>query len=242
MIRRSSATLSTLLGAALTIVSVAGCGSATATATPASTRSAITTVAPSGGPIASTSPAAPTGSVGASGSAAASGSGAVSGCGSLDLGLAHIDASLEDLLPSTIGGVCLEKFSLVLSAYVASDPAGGDKPLYAPWLVKFGKTPDDVNMAITADLAQPPTVNFNIHAIKVPGVSAATLSSSFSEVARAAAWPVTSHPNYLPGKSILEITDPTTGRLGYVYASGNVFYAIITDSQDLLNEALYKLP
>ena len=241
MIRRSSATLSTLLGTALTIVFVAGCGSATATATPAPTRSATSSVAPSGGPIASTSPATPTGSVAASGSAAASGSGAV-GCGSLDLGLAHIDASLEDLLPSTIGGVCLEKFSLVLSAYVASQPAGGDKPLYAPWLVKFGKTPDDVNMAITADLAQPPTVNFNIHAIKVPGVSAATLSSSFGEVARAASWPVTSHTNYLPGKSILEITDPTTGRLGYVYASGNVFYTIITDSQDLLNEALYKLP
>jgi len=239
MIRRSSATLSTLLGAALAIVFVAGCGSATAT--PAPTRSATSSVAPSGEP-ASTSTASPAGSVAASGSAAAPGSGAVSGCGSLGLGLAHIDVSLEDLLPSTIGGACLEKFSLVLSAYVASQPAGGDKPLYAPWLVKFGKTPDDVNMAITADLAQPPTVNFNIHAIKVPGVSAATLSSSFGEVARAASWPVTSHPNYLPGKSILEITDPTTGHLGYVYASGNVFYTIITDSQDLLNEALYKLP
>ena len=166
----------------------------------------------------------------------------MAGCGSLGVGLAHVDASLEDLLPSTIGGVCLEKFSLVLSAYVASPPTGGDKPLYAPWLVKFGKTPDDVNMAVTADLAQPPTVNFNIHAIKVPGVAAATLSSSFGEVARAAAWPVTSHPNYLPGKSILEITDPSTGHLGYVYASGDVLYTIITDDQSLLTEALVKLP
>ena len=153
-----------------------------------------------------------------------------------------MSVALEDLLPSTIGGVCLEKFSLVLSAYIASPPTGGDKPLYAPWLVKFGKTPDDVNMAVTADLSQPPQINFNIHAIEVPGVAAATLSSSFAEVARAAGWPVTSHPNYLPGKSILEITDPATGHLGYVYASGNVLYIVITDGQDLLNEALYKLP
>lgn len=239
MIRRSRATLSTLLGAALAIAFVAGCG--TATATP--THPAIPTVAPSGTPVASAgsaSPATPSGSAASSGSASASAS--VAACGSLDLGLAHIDASLEDLLPSTIGGACLEKFSLVLSTYVASPPTGGDKPLYARWLVKFGKTPDDVNMAVTADLAQPPTVNFNIHAIKVPGVAAATLSSTFGDVARAAAWPVTSHPNYLPGKSILEITDPGTGHLGYVYASGNVLFIVITDSQDLLNEALFKLP
>ena len=224
-----------LLGAALATVFVAGCG--TATATPTSTRSAAPTVAPSGTPIASggsASPATPSGSAAASGSAAT--------CGSLKLGLAHIDASLEDLLPATIGGVCLEKFSLVLSAYIASPPTGGDKPLYARWLVAFGKTPDDVNMAVTADLAQPPTVNFNIHAIKVPGVAATTLSSSFGDVARAAGWPVTSHPNYLPGKSILEITNPATGHLGYVYVGGNVLYIVITDSQDLLNEALYKLP
>ncbi|MGD0122480.1 MAG: hypothetical protein ABSC46_07970 [Candidatus Limnocylindrales bacterium] len=232
MIRRSSATLSTLLGAALTIVFVAGCGSATATPVP--TRTAIPAISTSAGPGTSGSAAA-SGSPGASESAAAT-------CDSSLSGGQHVSVALEDLLPSTIGGVCLEKFSLVLSAYIASPPTGGDKPLYAPWLVKFGKTPDDVNMAVTADLSQPPQINFNIHAIEVPGVAAATLSSSFAEVARAAGWPVTSHPNYLPGKSILEITDPATGHLGYVYASGNVLYIVITDGQDLLNEALYKLP
>lgn len=158
------------------------------------------------------------------------------------MGLAHVAASLEDLLPSTIGGVCLEKFSLVLSAYIASPPTGGDKALYGPWLLKFGKTTDDVNMAVTADLGQPAQINFNIHAIEVPGAAAATLSSSFADVARAAGWPVATHPNYLPGKSLLEITDPSTGHTGYVYAKDDVLYTIITDDQDLVTEAMIKLP
>jgi len=61
--------------------------------------------------------------------------------------------------------VTLEKFSLTLSAYIAST-TGGDKALYAPWLVKFGKTPDDVNMAVAADLTG--QENFILHAIDVP--------------------------------------------------------------------------
>jgi hypothetical protein len=241
MIRRSSATLSTLLGAALAVVAVAGCGSAAAT--PAATRSATSAVSPSGAPntpAGSASSGAPSGSAAAP--ASAQDTGQVSSCGSTDLGFPHVSATLEALLPTTIGGVCLETGSWVLSAYMASPPTGGDKDLYARWLVKFGKIPDDVNIAISADWSQPPQVNFNIRGIEVPGVAAETLSSSFGDVAHAAGWPVVSHPKYLPGRSILEITNPTTGHLGYVYASGDVLYIIITDSQDLLNEALYKLP
>jgi hypothetical protein len=224
----SKAMRPTVLGVILAVAFVAGCG--TATSTPAPTRSTV--------PAVSTAPTA-SGSAVVSGSAAAPGS--ASPCDSSGLGLAHVDAALEDLLPSTIGGVCLEKFSLVLSAYVKSPPTGGDKSLYAAWLVKFGKTPDDVNLAITADLAQPPTINFNIHAIKVPGVAAATLSSTFGEVARAANWSVASHPNYVAGQTILEITDPATGHVGYVYSKGEVLYAIITDDQSLLTETVIWL-
>ena len=240
MIRRSGATLSTLFGAVVAAVVVAGCGTATSTPGPTAPTAALS---PSGAPGASASAggsAAPSGSAGASASAGPSESAAA--CGSNDLGLAHIAASLEDLLPSTIGGICLEKFSLVLSAYIASPPTGGDKALYAGWLLKFGKTTDDVNLAVTADLSQPPKVDFNVHAIEVPGAAAASLSSSFAEVAKAAGWPVSNHANYLPGKSLLEITNPATGHLGYVYAKNDVLYTIITDDQSLLTEAMVKLP
>jgi hypothetical protein len=246
MIRRSSASLSTLFGAALTVVFVAGCGAAATTATP--TRSAAPALSPSGTSGASPSPstsaalstsAAPSGSAGPSGSASPSGSAA--GCGSADLGLPHVEATLEDLLPSTIGGICLEKFSLILSTYVAST-TGGDRALYSPWLVKFGKTSDDVNMAVASDLTR--TENFAAHAIRVPGVTAANLSSSFAAVARAAGWPV--NAKTVAGMQVLEIIDPAaqaSGGLyaGYVYARNDVLYTIITDDDSLVTEAMIKL-
>lgn len=153
-----------------------------------------------------------------------------------------MNAALEDLLPSTIGNVSLVKFSLTLSAYIAST-TGGDNALYTPWLVNFGKIPTDVNMAVAVDFSG--QENFIAHAIKVPGADAAALSSSFADVASKAGWPVTKH-TYV-GKSVLEIIDPaaqSAGGLaaGYVYANGDVLYTVITDNQNLLTEALIKLP
>ncbi len=243
MIRRSRARLSRLFVAGVAAAVVAGCGAA-ATATP--TRSAIPTASPSGtAAVSASAPASALPSAAAqSGSAApgssASGSAAVGSVGPTAtpyLGLPHVDASLEDLLPSTVGGVTLEKFSLVLSAYIEST-TGGDRALYAPWLLKFSKTTDDVNMAISADLSQPPQVDFVVHAIEVPGAAAATLSSSFADAARAAGWSVVTHANYLAGLTVLEVTDPTTGSPGYVFARADVLFTIITNDQSLLNEAI----
>ena len=141
----------------------------------------------------------------------------------------------------TAGGVCLEKFSLTLSAYMSST-TGGDRTLYTPWLVKFGKTADDVNMAVASDLSQ--TVNFTAHAIEVPGVAAATLSSSFADVARAASWAV--NTKSIAGVQVLEIIDPKSASAGgvsagYVYAKGDVLFTIIADTDSLVTEAMIKL-
>jgi hypothetical protein len=236
MIRRSRTVIPALLGAAMALVLVSGCGSAAATPTAAGTPAPTATAKPAATASASV---APSGSVGPSGSAGPSAS--ADACTS-DLGLPHVSVTLEDLLPLTAGGVCLEKFSLALSAYMAST-TGGDKTLYTPWLVKFGKTADDVNMAVASDLSQ--TVNFTAHAIEVPGVAAATLSSSFADVARAASWAVNTRS--VAGKQVLEIIDPLSASAGgvsagYVYAKGDVLYTIITDDPSLLTEAVIKLP
>jgi hypothetical protein len=243
MIRRFSATISSVLGIAITALLVAACGGAAGTATPAP--SAAPAASPSAvvGPSAGLSPStAPSGSVGPSGSANPSGSAPASGASGTDIGLPHVEARLEDLLPSTIGGVTLEKFSLTLSAYIAST-TGGDKALYAPWLVKFGKTPDDVNMAVAADLTG--QENFILHAIDVPGVDDATLSSSFGDVAHKAGWTVNSKT--VADKSVLEMIDPAAAAsgglsVGYVWAKDGVLYTIITDDSSLLLEALIRTP
>jgi len=129
-----------------------------------------------------------------------------------------------------------------LSTYVASSQ-GGDKALYSPWLVKLGTTPDDVDIAIAADLTY--RENFVVHAIKVPGADAATLTSSFSDVASKAGWPVSAKVD-LP-KTVLQITDPTAQEagvlgVGYVYAKDNVFYIVLTDDLSLLIQGLASLP
>jgi|GEM_PF-1364736 hypothetical protein len=242
MKRCHSVTISMLLGGAMTAALLVSCSGSVATPTH-SPIPAVTPAPPSAS--ASASSRAASGSPNASRSAARSAPASPSATDSVTIGLPHIDASLEDLLPSTIGGVTMEKFSLVLSAYIASS-TGGDRALYAPWLVNFGKTPDDVNMAVAADLTQ--TENFVVHAIKVSGVDDATLSSSFGDVARKAGWPVTSHTNLMStGKTVLEIIDPAaqaagTLSAGYVFAKNGVLYTVITDDSSLLLEALIKLP
>jgi hypothetical protein len=157
------------------------------------------------------------------------------------LPLGHIDAALEDKLPKTVGGVKLAKFSLPLATYMASS-SGGDKTLYTPWLVKFGKTPDDVNIAIAADLSV--DGGFFEQAIQVPGANAALLVSYLNDVARGKGWPTATHS--VAGKALLEVIDPdvqSAGGVGIanVYASGDVLYIIVTDKDALLLEAAILL-
>lgn len=158
------------------------------------------------------------------------------------LDLTHVDTDLEDKLPCTIGGIDLERFSVPLSTYIAAD-TGGDRELYAPWLVQFGLSTQDVNMAVVADLTQ--QEDFVIHAISVPGVADGTLVSSFADQARKAGWPVDSVK--IASESLTEIIDPATREAGgvatgYVFASDHVLYTIITDDPNLLLEAIAKLP
>jgi hypothetical protein len=153
-----------------------------------------------------------------------------------------VNAALEDKLPSVIADIQLEKFSMPLSTYIASSN-GGDTVLYVPWLVAFGKTPDDIDLAVAADLTQ--TENFHAQAIEVPGEDATALSNGFADAARKQKWPV--NVRTVGPKTVLEIVDTATadaGGLGtaYVYAKGDVLYVVVTDDPALLLEALIKMP
>jgi hypothetical protein len=210
-------------------IAVAGCGGSTAT--PARTTS----------PSLAASAAASAG-ISAGASALPSASVAASPTTGIDMGLPHVEAALEDLLPDTIGAIALQKLSEPLSTLVASSQ-GGEKLIYAPWLVQFGKTPDEVNVAIAVDFTN--RINFHANAIRVPGATAETLSATFAETATKAGWPVKKVNFAL--KSVLEITDPTAAAkgllgVGYVYASGDVLYIVVTDDSALLLECMIKLP
>ena len=227
MIGRPISNLAMLLGIGLAATLLAGCGGAVPSApstTPAASR-------PTASPATTRTP-----------SASLSAAPSASPGPTEDLGLKHVNATLEDKLPGVIGGVQLEKSSMPLSTYLASDP-GGDKILYTPWVVKMGKSTDDIDLAVAVDLTQ--TENFFVQAIQVPGVDAATLADGFANVARQNKWPVSSKT--VGPKSVFEIIDPAAAAAGglstaYVYANADVLYVVVTDDQDLLLEALFKLP
>lgn len=230
MIRRSHSALPTLLATAFVAVLLAGCAVPKQSSTPGKVTPRITDTpiplyeTPTGSPATSVSP---------------------NPSASDPLGLPHADLTLEASLPNDIGTVTLEKFSLSLSAYMASQPSAGDNALYAPWLVKFSTTPSQVVMAIATDL-RPNGINMTIHAIRVPGAKAADLSAAFADVATRAGWPVRS-VTITHDKATLEVIDPAAkaaGSLsaGYVYAHDDVLYTVITDDPALLLEALIKLP
>ncbi|MGA3057997.1 MAG: hypothetical protein ABSE70_08200 [Candidatus Limnocylindrales bacterium] len=262
-----------LRAATAVVILVEGCGGASSTSSPtprpaptvAASPSAGTGVSPSaavsGSPGASTTAdacgntpatASPSAGTGASPSAAVSGSPGASATAAasvtaiatdqVTVGYPHADAALESLLPSTIGGIDLCRFSMALSGYVDSSP-GGDKYLYRAWLVKSGKTPDDVNIAVAAGLTE--QGNIVVQAIKVPGVDSATLTSRFADAARELGWPVSSRTD-LP-KPVLVVTDQTSKAAGvltvvYVYAKSDVLYVVITDDGGLLLQGLASLP
>ena len=242
MVRRSSATIRTLLGAAMVATLVAACGNATATATPAPARTATPSTS------AGTSPGSSPGAAGSPGGSASAAVPTTEPSLDISAGLAHLDAKLEALLPGTIGEIPLAKLSMPLSTYIASltcdasNPCG-DKALYTPWLVGLGKTPDDATLAAATDLTG--TEKIVIEAFKVPGKSGAELSSTFAAQARTAGWPVSQKT--VAAKSVQELIDVARQKLGlvsigYLYSKDDVMYLVLTDDPALLVESLIKLP
>jgi hypothetical protein len=227
MIRRVPLT-TVLLGVGITTMLVAGCGGPASTPTSSQSSSYAPTIS-----------AGPSGT--ASGSAANS-SPTVTASPGQTYPLAHVNATLEDQLPSVIGGVALTKWSMPVSSYIAS-VTGGDTILYAPWLVKFGKTTDQVDMALAQDLSGHEVAN--LRAIQVPGASATALASGLADVATKAGWQNKTVTSL--SKPVLQITDPTvdptkTANEAFVYVKGDIAFFVISDNITIVIEALSKLP
>jgi hypothetical protein len=196
---------------------------------------------PTSGPTAPVSPSAAA-SASASASLAASASASAGASPTLSLGLPHVDAALENRLPGTIGGVDLQKLSLPLSTYIASSK-GGDKALLGPWAIHFGKTADEINVAVATDLTE--QIDFFVQAIQVKGEKPDGLTGELTRLARQDGWPVTGRT--VASRAVLEITDPVMEAAGglataYVLAVGDVMYVVVTDEPAYLVECLIKLP
>jgi hypothetical protein len=152
----------------------------------------------------------------------------------------HADAKLEAKLPTELGGVPLQSYSVALSLYLASTTSG-DSVLYTPWLVSMGKTSQEVTMAVATDAGR--TVNVIIQAFAVPDVADSKIISAYSDAAISKGWKAVTAT--VAQKSCVEVVDPNpSGSLsvGYAYAKGGVLYVVVTDDPAVLLEAFIHLP
>ena len=153
----------------------------------------------------------------------------------------HVDPALEDLLPSTINGIPLAKSSVNGGNALNADSAG--RAVLA-FLVSRGRSPSDLAIAEAFDPHGSAGVVFV--AFRAPGVDAAALRSAMVlaglYVPRTATPPPTvPAPTIHGGKEVLVIPFPGGGT-EYLYARGDVLYAIRTADAALAGQILNALP
>jgi len=208
--------------AAIAILVVACGGSATPapTATPAPAAPASVAPSPSPSPEPSAAP---------SESAAAVASGALP-----SIGLPNQDTNLEAVLPSSFGGVTLQKLSMKGEQFLGqSSSADFNKAMSA-----LGLTAADVSVAVAADMTGKAGVTFI--AIRFAGADSGKLSQVF-QAASQASGDVVSSVN-LGGKDVIKTKDGISGSFSYLYVRNDVVLGVTTKDDATAAKALAVLP
>jgi hypothetical protein len=214
MTARTSARALALLAGAVFILAACGPGG-TATSSPAATTAAVTTPGP-----------------------AATGGGLLP---SFDLGSFAIpsfnsDVELEGLLPDTIAGVPVQKFSMTGDSFMGTGGTGTEE--LDAILDEAGKTPADLSVAFAG------TDAVTLIAYRIKGVPADTFFQAFLLAAQEGGETTLTDASF-GGKSVKKVvsTDTDIGTV-YVYASGDVLFIVggegLTDA--ILQEAFSQLP
>jgi hypothetical protein len=153
----------------------------------------------------------------------------------------HVDPTLEALLPSAINNIPLAKNSVNGGTELSADSAG---QAVLAFLASKGKAPSDLTIASAFDPHGNAGVVFVL--FRAPGVDAAALRSAMVlaglYVPRTSTPPPTvPEPTIHGGKDVLVIPFPGSGT-EYLYARGDVLYAIRTADATLAGNILSSLP
>jgi hypothetical protein len=199
--------------AALAVLSimVGACGGSATAAPSAAAPSAAPSVPPS--PEASASPAA---------SAAADASGALP-----SIGIPHQDPALEALLPTTFGGVTLQKLSVKGAQLLGQDPT------FQKAVTDLGLTAADVSLASAEGAA----VQFV--AIRFAGADSGKLLQVFQAASQQQGGVVTSVN--VGGKDVIKTQDKS-GNLSYFYVRNDVVLGVSAKSDAEAAPALQVFP
>jgi hypothetical protein len=139
---------------------------------------------------------------------------------------------LEALLPSTLGGKTLTKFSMKGSDFVTQTTSN---PELVAWLNSVGKSLNDVSAAYAFDMTGGSS---GIFAFRVAGVDHTTLLSTL-QTAMASQMP-TWTTETVGGKSVQTGTD--SGNTEYIYATQDLVFIVFTNDPAAAAEALSHLP
>jgi hypothetical protein len=140
---------------------------------------------------------------------------------------------LEALLPDTLGGHTLTKFSMKGSDFV--DQAGSANAELATWLNSLGKSLDDVSAAYAFDVSGGST---GVFAFRVNGVDHTTLLSTLQQAMKSElpTWTTAT----VGGKSVQTGSDSTSTQ--YIYGTADLIFVVFTDDPAVAAEALKALP
>jgi hypothetical protein len=196
-----------LAASAAIAVLIAACGGSATAAPNVAAPSVAASVAPSVEP--SPSPAAST---------AAAASGALP-----SIGLPNQDTNLEALLPSTFGGVKLQKISMKGAQFLGQSTS----PEFNNAMSALGLTAADVSVAVAADPTGTSGVTFL--AIRFAGADSGKLSQVFQAASQASGDVVTSVN--LAGKDVLKAKS-SNGDLSYYYVKNDTVFGVTGPKDD----------
>jgi len=219
--------LAPLAGSAALIMLVAACSSS-ATPAPAATPAAAASAAPSAEPSAAPS-ASPEASMAPEASTAPGASLAIP-----SFTLPNQDTNLEALLPSTFGGVKLQKFSMKGEQYLSQ---GSGTQLDAA-MSGLGLTAADLSVAVAADPTNATGITFL--AIRFAGADSGKLQQVFLAAAQASGDYVGSVS--VGGKNVIKSKDTAGTSFSYFYVKNDTVLGVTAKDDATAAPALALLP
>ena len=217
--------LAPLAASAILAIMVAACGGSATAAPSAAAPSAAASMAPSVEPSPS-----PEASTAAAASTAPDASGALP---SIALPSLNADKNLEALLPTTFGGVMLQKFSMKGAQFLGqSSNSDLDKAV-----TSLGLTTADVSVAVAADPTGKMDISFA--AIRFAGADSGKLLTVFTAASQASGDLVGSVN--IGGKDVIKTKD-SSGSFSYFYVKNDTVLGVTAKTDAAAGPALQVLP
>jgi hypothetical protein len=146
---------------------------------------------------------------------------------------------LEALIPDTVGGVALQKLSMLGDEFASS----GTSAEAEEFLRNLGVSPEDVAVAIGFGVAPDSGSGVAVFAFRAEGADSGRLLQTFKDATDAEReTPLEWETANVGGKEVERATDPEQDNSVYLYVNGDVLVFVATTSEDDAAEVLSGLP